>query len=187
MLISRWLEYSGINYNFKERNSLQYQHILYDGKCFPPPPNRPVQSIRHIGNSDMELPGISLYRHENFTGEELYFDGTMLQLPISITFQSFGFTGQESWTLYSGTDFTGESNVCLQPQRVGEVVPKKDILDSQLIFTNAHTRQTLYVGSIRRGCKFIIISCNYNGFAMVQTDIRQSVSALSREPLIGAG
>lgn len=109
-MIYSWLEYSGINYNFKNRNSFQYYNIEHGPKCFSPA--RPVQSIRHIGNVDLELPGLSLYKRENFTGEELYFDGTTLQLPVSISFRSFGFTGLESWLLYSGKIRLMERKLC---------------------------------------------------------------------------
>jgi hypothetical protein len=72
----------------------------------------PFESIRHLGNSDLDRPSLSLYRQPFFASSELFLDGEELSLSGAEEFGSFGFTGRESWTLYSGPNFSGES-VCL--------------------------------------------------------------------------
>ena len=87
-----------------------------------------IHKIRHIGNSFVNLPGLSFFTNVNHFAEELYFDGTFLKLPTVLQFKSYGFTPRGiSWTIFSNYNYTGNST-CLKSQdkTVTSVLTKRD-------------------------------------------------------------
>ena len=102
----------------------------------------PFESIRHVGNSDLDIPSLSLYKEPFFACQELYFHGNELNLPNIEEFKSFGFTGRDSWTLYSEPNFLGES-VCLECKCDEEGIGVGATYTAKL---------SLVVSSIRKGC-----------------------------------
>ena len=96
------------------------------------------KAIRFVGNSIVDLPGISLFTRDSFFGEELYFDGTGLRLPNPFLFKSYGFTGKDNWTIFPNINYTGEPSCLIAQNKVVSYMESR--------------ATPLTVGSIRRGC-----------------------------------
>ncbi len=96
------------------------------------------RSLRHLGGPDTTIPAIGLYegtaRYE-WGGREVYVDGVAFaELPFAP--RGYAFTGNLNWTLYSGSNFDGNST-CLAT-------------DSSMVVTFGQIDGV--VGSVIRGC-----------------------------------
>jgi len=108
---------------------------------FPPELKISFTGVRHLAAVDLSTSVLSLYK-DRFKGAEFRLDGREVRLPRPIEIASFGLTGKESLTLYSGIDFDGQA-ACIIPG-------KNDPLLSGVTFSDIVPLEK--VGSVRRGC-----------------------------------
>jgi len=129
-------------------------------------------SVKHLASVDyLDRNALSLY-DERWRGVELFLDGTEARLPRAMFFDSFAISGgNDDWTVYSKTDFTGDS-CCLRrakndPYRIG--VGFSDSLG---------TVKTTGIGSIRQGCSQVDTECQSSENFNVDMIIKDPLSAL---------
>ncbi|XP_043242471.1 uncharacterized protein LOC122392049 [Amphibalanus amphitrite] len=73
-----------------------------------------VSSLRYVGDpTDASLSGLTLYSRMYFSGEETFLQADSANTVSASGYQSVMVSGPDSWTIYSGEDYTGDS-VCLE-------------------------------------------------------------------------
>jgi len=90
-----------------------------------------------VTDIDPASPAISLTAEPGFNGAELFFDGSGLSLPRPFTAKSHRFKGGVNWTIYPGTNYTGNP-ICLVAD------PRHHV--------TLNANHQVQVGSVRRGC-----------------------------------
>jgi len=99
-------------------------------------------SVRYLASANLSASVLSLYEGR-YRDAELRLDGNEVRLPEPVAANSFALTGEDGFTIYSGTDFNGESE-CIVPG-------PNDPLKLGLTFWDHISMKS--VGSVRRGCQ----------------------------------
>ncbi|CAG0895430.1 unnamed protein product [Darwinula stevensoni] len=158
-LASSWIFYSEYFYNYQNEGRVEW--VYGDGFAHNlNNVNNLVSSLRFVGDEDnWKMDSITLFEFDLFFGIEYYDWTDNTQVPSGMsTVGSLIITGQNYWTVYTSTNFSG-NRACLQVQS-GQYVGFAADLDEYGIFT---------VRSYRRGCfgdKKITLNSDQHGFAV---------------------